>query len=425
MGLIKALTTAVGKGLGDQWLEVIEASDMSDKTVFTKGVPVRSDGSNGKGSTDIISNGSKIHVQPNQFMFLVDGGKVVDYTSEAGYYTVDSSSAPSLMNGDFKDTLKDVFSRIKYGGTNPQKQKAYFINLQEIKGIKFGTPSPLNYFDSFYNAELFVRAHGNYSIKITNPLLFFEQVIPKNSDHVDIDDINEQYLSEFLEGFSAALNNLSAEGERISFLASKAPVLSKHMQTALDEDWNQNRGFEIDHVAVASVSYTDDSQKLINMRNQGAMMSNANIREGFVQSSIASGLQAAGSNTNGAAAAFMGMGMGMNAAGGFMGTASNNNMQAMQMQQGQQPQQMAPQSAVAAGGWTCECGTANTGKFCANCGKAKPAPAAGWTCSCGASNTGKFCSECGKPMPVSNEWTCECGTTNTGKFCSNCGKGRQ
>ena len=35
MGIIKALTGAVGGGLADQWLEVIEAADMSDTTVFS------------------------------------------------------------------------------------------------------------------------------------------------------------------------------------------------------------------------------------------------------------------------------------------------------------------------------------------------------------------------------------------------------
>ena len=75
------------------------------------------------------------------------------------------------------------------------------------------------------------------------------------------------------------------------------------------------------------------------MRNKGAMMSDPTIREGFVQSSVAQGMQAAGSNTSGAANAFMGMGMGMNAAGGFMSAASQTN--AAQMAQQQAAQQAA------------------------------------------------------------------------------------
>ena len=39
-------------------------------------------GQNKKGSDDIVSNGSIIHVDDNQFMILVDGGKIVDYTAE-------------------------------------------------------------------------------------------------------------------------------------------------------------------------------------------------------------------------------------------------------------------------------------------------------------------------------------------------------
>ena len=92
----------------------------------------------------------------------------------------------------------------------------------------------------------------------------------------------------------------------------------------------------------------------------------------------------------------------------------------------------APTPIKPPAGWTCECGAAgNTGKFCSECGKPKPAPAAGWTCpNCGtADNRGKFCSECGAPKPAPAapaEWTCpDCGTTgNTGKFCSECGKPR-
>lgn len=62
MGLIKAAAEALTGGLADQWLEVIEPFEMSDTTVFTRGVKTGGRGANRKGSSDVISNGSVIHV---------------------------------------------------------------------------------------------------------------------------------------------------------------------------------------------------------------------------------------------------------------------------------------------------------------------------------------------------------------------------
>ena len=425
MGIIKAIGQAIGGTLADQWLEVIEADDMSDKTVFTSGVLIRK-GQNTKGTGNTVSNGSIIHVYDNQFMMLVDGGKVVDYTAEPGYYKVDNSSLPSLFNGQFGDSLKDSFNRIKYGGQTPTAQKVFFINLQEIKGIKFGTRNPINYFDNFYNAELFLRAHGTYSVKITNPLQFYAEVIPRNADRVEIDEINEQYLSEFLEALQSSINQMSADGTRISYVTSKARELGKYMSTTLDEEWNQTRGMEIQAVGIASVSYDEESQKLINMRNEGAMLGgDASVLRGMAVKNLTEGVRDAGSNAGGAMTGFMGVGMGMQQ---FNTSMEGLNAMTAGMA-GTQPQ-AAPQQAVApqqtaapANSWTCECGASNTGKFCSECGKPAPAPVNSWTCECGTVNTGKFCSECGKPAPAA-EWTCECGTVNKGKFCSNCGKSR-
>jgi hypothetical protein len=137
MGIIKAIASAIGGSLADQWLEVLEPDDMSDSTVFTRGIKVRRDdrrNSNVKGTDNTVSNGSVIHVYPNQFMMLVDGGKVVDYTAEEGYYTVNNSSLPSLFSGGFGDSLKETFNRIKYGGVTPTAQKVFFVNLQRSRG---------------------------------------------------------------------------------------------------------------------------------------------------------------------------------------------------------------------------------------------------------------------------------------------------
>ncbi|MDR0917874.1 MAG: SPFH domain-containing protein, partial [Oscillospiraceae bacterium] len=356
--------------------------------------------------------------------------------AEEGYYTVENSTAPSLFSGGFGAALKDTWERFKFGGIPSNSQQAIFINLQEIRGLKFGTKNAVNYFDSFYNAELFVRCHGNYSVKITDPLKFYIEVCPRDANRLEFDNVGDQYVSEFLTALQASISQMSIDGVRISALPSKAVELSKYMTEVLDEEWKNNRGFEVKAVGVSSLTYDDESKQLINMRNQGAMLGDATIREGFVQGSIAKGLQDAGSNPNGAMGAFMGMGVGMNSAGGYMGAVSNNNMAQAQQQSSfaqQNPyaqQQQVNEQAKAFGvipsdGWKCECGEYdNKGKFCMSCGKPKPEPQAQtgtWKCNCGTENTGKFCPNCGGKKPESNTWVCKCGQENDGKFCENCG----
>lgn len=415
MGLISAAVSSVSGVLSDSWKEVIEPDDMSDSTLLVKGVAVKK-GSNKKGTDNYVSNGSVIHVYPNTLMLLMDGGKIVDYSAQEGYYEVNNSSAPSIFNGELKDSVKETWKRFQFGGVPSQKQYVYYINTAEIKGIKFGTRNPVNYFDNFYNAELFLRAHGSYSLKITDPIKFFTEFAPKGTDRIEIKDLSEQLFNEFMDALQSAINQMSVDGVRISAITSKSRELSKYMADVLDADWNDLRGIEVCSVGLASISYDDESKALINMRNKGAMMSDPTIREGFVQSSVAQGMQAAGSNTSGAANAFMGMGMGMNAAGGFMSAASQTNA-------AQMAQQQAAQQNQAANGWKCSCGTVNTGNFCSGCGSKKPENTS-WTCSCGTTNTGRFCSNCGSPKPA-GEWVCSCGTKNTGNFCSGCGAKRQ
>ena len=422
MGIIKAVTGAVGQAFADTWQEVVEPNDMGERTVFTNGVLVRK-GQNVKGSSQTVSNGSVIHVYDNQMMLLVDGGKVVDYTAEPGYYTVSNSSMPSLFNGEFGESLKEAFNRIKFGGETPTMQKVFYINLQEIKGIKFGTRNPINYFDSFYNAELFLRAHGTYSITITNPLQFYAEVIPRNAERVDMEEINDQYLNEFLQALQAAINQMSADGIRISHVTSKAVELGKYMANILDEEWNNMRGMEIQAVGLGSISYDEASQKLINMRNEGAMLgSDFNVMRGMAVKNITEGIRDAGSNEGGAMNAFMGVGMGLNTMNATL--SGLNGLQTPGDAQGTVMGGVASATQTPKDGWKCECGQENTGKFCSNCGKPAPTPKAAWKCECGQENTGKFCSNCGKPAPAAS-WICECGQENTGKFCSNCGKARE
>ena len=45
----------------------------------------------------MITDGSVIHVYPNTAMMIMDGGKMIDFTVEEGYYTLDNPSSPSVL----------------------------------------------------------------------------------------------------------------------------------------------------------------------------------------------------------------------------------------------------------------------------------------------------------------------------------------
>ena len=285
--------------------------------------------------------------------------------------------------------------------------RVFYFYFQEIKGIPFGTSTPVNYFDNFYNSELMLRAHGTYSIKVVEPFKFYQEVIPREAvtenKSVDFADVRAQYNEEFVGALGSAINQYSADGERISFIKSKQRLIGQYMAQTLDEEWTQARGMEVFAVGM-DVSYTEDSQELINMRNKGAMLSDAAVQQGYVAANISEGLKDAGSNANGAMAGFMGMGMGMNAGGNIMGGYQQNPQ--YRQQQPTQPQQQAQSQqtpavqagGAAAGSWTCSCGAVNTGKFCSECGSKKPeAPKKRFCTNCGyeLSANAKFCPECG------------------------------
>lgn len=192
-----------------------------------------------------------------------------------------------------------------------------------------------------------MRAHGTYSIKIVDPIRFYAEAIPRNKDRVEITDINEQYISEFLEALQTSINQLSADGVRISYVSSKGRELSKYMSETLDEEWNQMRGMEIQAVGIASISYDEESTNLINLRNKGAMMgSDPNVMRGIAVGNITEGIRDAGSNAAGAMTGFMGVGMGMNA---FNSSMDSLNQMTAGMQQNQQMNNGAQMAGGAAG----------------------------------------------------------------------------
>ena len=150
MGIIRAAINAAAGNLGDQYLEAVQPpKSFTGSVVFAPGVRLGANdprNQNKNGSENIVNNGSLIHVWPGTMMIIVDGGKIISACCEPGYVTVSDATAPSLMAGEVTGSLTDAFERLKFGGISPREQRVYYINMQEIRNIKYGTPVPFVYF---------------------------------------------------------------------------------------------------------------------------------------------------------------------------------------------------------------------------------------------------------------------------------------
>ena len=413
MGLIRAAMDAAGGVFADQWREYFACDAIPADTLVVKGRKRTGRRSaNTKGSDNLISHGSVIAVAEGQCMIIVEQGKVVDVCAEPGAYTYDASTEPSVFWGDLSDSIPEVLraigKRFSFGGEPPTDQRVYYFNTRELVGNKYGTPSPVPFRVVDRNigldVDISIRCFGEYSYRITNPVLFYTNVCGNVQTAFDRGQIDGQLKSEVLTALQPAFARISGMGIRYSALPGHTLELASALNDVLSKKWAQLRGIEIVSFGVSSVKASEADEQMIKDLQRSAAFRDPTMAAARLSDAQAEAMQSAAANQNaGAATAFLGMNMAA-VAGGM----NARDLYAMGRH---------------ADGWTCACGqTGNTGKFCQNCGQQKPAPST-WTCpKCGASAGGNFCAQCGCKKPDNFEgWTCVCGAVNRGRFCTQCG----
>ena len=433
MGLIQAGVGAIGGVLADQWKEFFYCEALDKDVLVTKGQKrITNRSSNTKGNDNIISNGSGIAVADGQCMIIVEQGKVVEVCAEPGQFTYDTSTEPSIFAGSLgnsiKETFKTIGKRFAYGGDTGKDQRVYYFNIKEIIDNKFGTqnPVPFRIVDARINVDIDVsiRCSGVYSYKITDPLLFYTNVCGNVTSEYRRSEIDAQLKTEFVSALQPAFSKISDLQIRPNQIVAHTAELEDAMNSVLSSKWSELRGISVVSVALGTVTLPPEDQEMIKQLQRGAALSNPTLAAGNIVAAQADAMKAAASNTGGAMNGFIGMGMANN----FGGTAASlfemGNQQAQQ--QPTAPAANQPQAAS----WTCpKCGFAATGKFCPECGTAKPEDPNAWICvKCGTANKGKFCSNCGEKKPAGAPlYKCDkCGWEpedpyNPPKFCPECG----
>ena len=390
MGLIKATVGAVGSTLHDQWKEALRCDEMGNDILMKKVTT----------KNGVISNGSAIIVGPGQCAIIFDNGRVIDATAEEGYYKFDTSSTPSLFEGEFKGMFKEMWQRFTFNGASAKQQAVFFFNIKEIINNKFGTPAPVMY-DDWSHAipsqmtgetiplSVFIKCFGTYTFKITNPATFMNE-IAGISDEYRKDELLEQMRSEVMDSFEKVLNQLGCVNKiPVRSLPSQKDKVKEIMAEGNYDEAIQKRGISITGFNIESVSLDEESQEKI---NNYELSSNAYIQQGTMVGAYAQSMKDAANNPNGATNGFVGVGMANMASGGMMGGATTSPWQ-----NATPAQNNSTNNTTTTETWECpNCKKQVNENFCPDCGAKKPEKA--------------FCPNCGKKVDKDTKFCPDCGT---------------
>lgn len=427
MGLIKSLMTATGSTLADEWIDYYYCDSLQDGVLLKKAQKQHSkDTSNTKGNENIITNGSRIAVNEGQFMIIVDDGKVVDFTDEPGTYTFDSSTEPSLFYGGFGkgliDTFKKIGGRFTTGGDVAHDQRVYFINKKDIVNNKFGTSTPIPFRDSEFGITVDIKCYGEYVYKIVDPLMFYSSLCGNVVDEFTVEEIDEQFLSDFLAALNPALGAVAMQKISYDMLPGATTQISQAIAEQLRTNWGEANGINVTRVSIASVTPTGESAEMIKSAQKDRLYAmNPSMQGARMNEAASEAIVTAAGNEAGAINGFMGMGF-VGQAGNMFGASTNptqyGNMGQMNTPVNPTQPPVQPQPAPVEQPTITE--PAQTEQPAPASQPVQSAPSS--ACSnCGAIVLGKFCQECGTPAVPQPKFCSNCGAEVTGKFCGECG----
>ncbi len=337
MGLVQAVVGAVGGMLGDQWKDFYTVPDgLSPTAALFAAVPRGTNagrGSNTHGSSNIISNGSKIVVPEGYGLLLMQDGKITGFAAEPGGYEwrSDDVNSQSIFAGDgiVSPLIKQSWERFKFGGIPGTQQLAFFVSLKELPDNRFGTQSEIYWDDGFLNTQVGAVTRGSYTLKIVDPILFVKNFVPASFlrpgevfDFTDLDNaaaaqLFNEVVGSLAPAFSLYTNDPS-KGNRITKIQQDSVGFAKSLSDAVENayQWRSDRGLAIVKTAIVSIEYDANTRELLKTVQRADALSGARGNSNL-QASVAQGIQSAGEN--GGAAGIMGLGMATGMMGGIGG----------------------------------------------------------------------------------------------------------
>lgn len=389
-----------------EFLDVIEYF-FEDETEMVHRIP-----ESGSGETKL---GSQLVVRENQTAVFFRDGKGLDVFGP-GRHTLTTMNLPILTK----------LLSLPFGFKSPFRCEVLFINMRIFTDLKWGTRNPVAFRDDEFGLVR-LRAYGNYTTRITQPLLFINTLVATKGM------LTTESISGYLRDVIVSrLNDLLGENMKsILDLPQSYDELAVVAKVRLKEDYDKY-GIELIDFFINEITPPDEVQKVIDEKTGMGVVGDMNkflkFEAAKAMGALGTGAGAPGAEGAGpgvgaapgtvASGAAAGMGVGVGAGLGMMVPG----MLFKTMMEGDvSPEKIKKQGYVNCR--KCHAEVPVNSRFCPSCGTQLVVVNKCQHCGKDLPPEAQFCSVCGKK--VGEEVKCtKCGAKlpDGTKFCTECGE---
>jgi len=364
-----------------QWDDSLNSNDVLAWRYVDKKNPSKS---------DELGNWTQLIVREHQEAILFRDGQALDLF-RAGRHSLSTDNIPLLRR----------IMNLPTGGESAFKAGVWFVNKVNLLDIKWGTPTPILLRDPEYQIPVYVRAFGQFGLRVSESRQFVLKLAGNKSELTRTD------IENYFKGLI-----LAKMGDLISTYIAQKKVNIFEINSYLEDMSNEavekirseftNYGIEPLNFYFGSVNILDDDEGIKKLKSAMSERASMNvIGYNYQQQRSFDVLEKAAKNEGGSS--LLGAGVGL---GAGMGMGGAIGQMAAQMGQYINPQGQAPQAPVTSQA------TPNPSPIASN--SQSVCPSCGQPVMSGA----KFCSNCGAKLVCPN---CGQAITPGAKFCSNCG----
>ena len=238
-----------------------------------------------------IKYGAKLIVRESQFAVFVNEGEVADVLGP-GTYELETKNLPLLT------TLQNWH----HGFESPFKAEVYFCNARQFTDLKWGTKQPLMIRDSEFGG-MRVRAFGNYSVRVTDPLKFIQEIV--GTDGVfTTDEVSNQLRNLITSRFASVVGN---SGIPVLDMAANYDQLGEFLTTRIRPEFGEY-GLELTKLLVENISLPPAVAEALDKRTSMGMTGNL---DRFLQYQTGVAMETAAGTSGSGASEGIGMGVGL------------------------------------------------------------------------------------------------------------------